>query len=99
MFYLIVPIVQIEPVFAIQFLEYQFKNSIDNEYRVLLQIAIAYLYLYISPRKAKKLMGKVHYESSNAKSVKAIEDIKELIYTTSKRRDIVPKKKNRLNEN
>lgn len=87
------PCEQAEPEFAIHFLEYQKDNTRDEDYIVLLQIAIAYLHLYISPKKAKKLMGKVHYKSSNAKSVKAIEEVKEMIDTTSKKRDIAPKKK------
>lgn len=87
------PFEHTEPTFAIHFLEYQYKNSKDEEYRVLLQIAISYLHLYISPKKAKKLIGKAHYESSNSKSVKAIEEIKELIVATDKKREVAPKKK------
>lgn len=87
------PCEQKELDFAIQFLEYQVKESKDSEYTLLLQIAIAYLHIYLNPRKAKRLMEKVKYKSSNVKSVKAIDDLREIVSTTTKRWDITPLKK------
>lgn len=86
------PCEKTEPEFAIKFLKYQLKISNDIEYNVLLQIAIAFLHIYINPKKANKLIGKVHFESSNPKFLKAIEDLKELIEKNNKNLVVVKKK-------
>ena len=87
------PCEELEPVSAIKFLQYQLENTDDSDYGVLLKIAIAYLHLYISPQKAKKLIKNVRFESENIKLVKAIDEIRVMVNTTTKRRDATPRKK------
>lgn len=82
-----------EVSFAIRFLEYQQKNTTDAEYELLLNIAIAYLHLYLNPKKAKKIIAKVNYSSQNPKFVKAIDDLSEIVTSTTQRRDVLPPKK------
>lgn len=82
-----------EVSFAIRFLEYQQKNTTDAEYELLLNIAIAYLHPYLNPKKAKKIIAKVNYSSQNPKFVKAIDDLSEIVTSTTQRRDVLPPKK------
>lgn len=79
--------------FAIHFLERQAKESKDKEYIVLLKIAIAYLTLYKNPKKAQTMIGRIGYEASNIKSLKAISDIKEIVTTTTHKWNFEPRKK------
>lgn len=79
--------------FAIYFLKHQEKESSDNEYCILLRIAISYLTLYKNPEKAHKLIKKVDYHSDNVKFVKAIKDLQGIVLETNKRLEISPKKK------
>lgn len=88
------PLEDKEVNFAIRFLERQERETNDSEYRTLLQIAIAYLYVYKDSKKAKKLMKKTSYTSTNAKFNKAINDLQEIIFEASQTFDIMPGKKN-----
>lgn len=79
--------------FAIKFLERQGRESKDQEYCILLRIAVAYLTLYKNPDKAHKLIKKIVYSSDNVKSVKAINNLKDIVLENNKRLEIMPRKK------
>ena len=79
--------------FAISFLERQKKESNDPEYQVLLRMAIAFLTLYKSPKKAQRIISKVDYQSPNPRLSKAISDLMDIIIGATIRWDTSPSKK------
>lgn len=82
--------------FAINFLDRQKKGATDKEYICLLEIAIAYLHLYKNPKKAKKLMQKAEFNSSNAKSCKAMAELQTIAMTSTLKLKNCHQKKRRV---
>lgn len=84
------PMEKKEVDFALNFLNRQEKETKDVEYRTLLDIAIAYLYLYKNPAKARRLIKRVNYRSGFNKANKSVAELRKIIESTTKRFEIVP---------
>lgn len=82
-----------EERFAVEFLERQIDWSEDDKYSCLLQVAVAYLYIYINIKKAKRRMNSVRLNAFNDVELKELNKLKAIVNNQSTTRSITREKK------
>lgn len=80
-----------EDMFAIKFLERQRKLTDDVKYSCLLEVAIAYLYLYINIKKSKKRINSIKLTQFNSAEIKELDKLKTIVNTQPSTRSLIKK--------